>query len=369
MTDYTGVKCPVCGKAFTAKDDIVVCPDCGAPYHRECYAQTGQCVFAEKHGTPNAWVPPKPETEQHTENQTKRCPRCGSPNSESALFCEHCGQSLANNQQDFHGFPQTGGFPPFGNFPTNGGFPQNGNNQQYGVPNQQNNPNQSGNFPQGGYPNQPIPFVFDPMGGVNPNEPLEDVPAGDVAKLVQNNTQYYLPAFMNSSKFGRNRFNFSAFLFSGGWMLYRKQYKLGAILTAVMVALYLISSFVSVFYVMPILQPLMQQVGIASDAVSPTYEQMMQMSEMLLQQPIQQLMLVFVPTIILIVQIVIMIVVGFNANRWYMKHCVEKVRQIREKTKDPSETAVQLQEQGGVNTALAISLLICFMILMYIPSL
>ena len=34
---------------------------------------------------------------------------------------------------------------------------------------------------------------------------------------------------------GRNRFNFSAFLFSGGWMLYRKQYKIGSVITAVMI--------------------------------------------------------------------------------------------------------------------------------------
>ncbi len=35
MINFTGIKCPVCGKAFTDEDDIVVCPKCGAPYHRE----------------------------------------------------------------------------------------------------------------------------------------------------------------------------------------------------------------------------------------------------------------------------------------------------------------------------------------------
>ena len=47
--DYTGIKCPVCGKAFTKQDDVVVCPECGAPYHRECYRNTGHCIFLEKH--------------------------------------------------------------------------------------------------------------------------------------------------------------------------------------------------------------------------------------------------------------------------------------------------------------------------------
>ena len=53
--------------------------------------------------------------------------------------------------------------------------------------------------------------MLDPMGGVNPNEPIDDVPAGEVAKLVQNNTAYYLPVFMNYKRNRRNRFNFCAF--------------------------------------------------------------------------------------------------------------------------------------------------------------
>ena len=36
MIDYTGLECPICGEKFTAQDDIVVCPECGAPYHRAC---------------------------------------------------------------------------------------------------------------------------------------------------------------------------------------------------------------------------------------------------------------------------------------------------------------------------------------------
>ncbi len=350
MIDYTGLNCPVCGKPFTAKDDIVVCPDCGAPYHRDCYLQTGYCVFADKHGTPDAWAPPKPAAARTEDG--KHCPRCGSLNSESALFCDHCGQSLTVNQQDFHGFPQNGGFPP------TGGFPQNGSPF---------NSNQPGGFPQGGYPNQQIPFIFDPMGGVNPNEPIDDIPAGDVAKLVQNNTQYYLPAFMNMKKFGRNRFNFSAFLFSGGWLLYRKQYKLGAILTFIMLALNLASSYISTFLVMPFMEPLMQQAGITGETMS-TADQIGKLYDLLLQQPTEQLVWLSIPTIILIIEFIIMLVVGFYGNKWYLKHCVTKISRIREETQLPADAAIRLQEQGGVNTALAICILICYTIIMYIPA-
>jgi len=348
MTDYTGLKCPVCEKPFASGDDIVVCPECGAPYHRECYAKVGRCVFSDKHGTPDAWSPPKPEAtgEEATENKSQRCPRCGSPNSQSAMFCEHCGQPLTINQQDFPGFPQNGSIPPNGSLPQNGGFPKNG------PP-----------FPQG----QPVPFIFDPLGGVNPNEPIDDVPAGDIAKLIQNNTQYYLPAFVNLKKFSTNRFNFSAFLFSGGWLLYRKQYKIGSIIAAIITTLYLISTYVSVSFSEPLLASLLKQVGASSDTLSPTYTQMIQVSELLIQQPALQIFLFFVPTMILVIEFVIMLIVGFNGNKWYLTHCVNKVNQIHQTAPESVSAAIQLQEQGGVNAPLAICLLVCYMIVTYMP--
>jgi hypothetical protein len=34
----------VCKAEFEEKDDIVVCPDCGLPYHRACFAENGDCA-------------------------------------------------------------------------------------------------------------------------------------------------------------------------------------------------------------------------------------------------------------------------------------------------------------------------------------
>lgn len=44
-------KCPVCGELFKAEDDIVVCPDCGTPHHRDCYNKTHICANKKLHGT------------------------------------------------------------------------------------------------------------------------------------------------------------------------------------------------------------------------------------------------------------------------------------------------------------------------------
>ncbi len=44
MLRYEGTECPVCKKRFTKDSDIVVCPVCGTPHHRECYNYVGHCV-------------------------------------------------------------------------------------------------------------------------------------------------------------------------------------------------------------------------------------------------------------------------------------------------------------------------------------
>lgn len=337
MIDYTGLNCPVCNKPFSKDDDIVVCPECGAPYHRECYMQVGKCIFLENHSTHTAWAAPKQEQSNNTdsskaENKTKVCPRCGNKNSEEAMFCSRCGQSLTVNQPDFKGVGQNG-------------YPNKGTQFQ-----------------------QSMPFIFDPLGGVNPDEPIDNIPAGDIAKLVQSNTQYYLPIFMRLKRFRKNRFNFSAFLFSGGWMLYRKQYKIGTIITAIMVVLQLLSTYVSMYFSVPMLQELLQQQGYALGSSAPTYEQMFEVSELLLQLPAQQIFLFCVPSILLLIKFIIMLVVGFNGNKWYLDNCIEKVNQIQKNSSDSIKTSIQFKEQGGVNTSLAICMMICYLIVMYLPQ-
>ena len=59
MGKYTGIPCAACGRLFEEGDDIVVCPVCGAPHHRECYEKLGHCALEERHALGEAWQPPK----------------------------------------------------------------------------------------------------------------------------------------------------------------------------------------------------------------------------------------------------------------------------------------------------------------------
>lgn len=49
--NYKNYKCPICDNQFTEEDDVVVCPECGTPHHRECYTENGKCANWDKHGT------------------------------------------------------------------------------------------------------------------------------------------------------------------------------------------------------------------------------------------------------------------------------------------------------------------------------
>ncbi len=93
MTYFYNAVCPVCEQPLKKEDDIVVCPECGAPYHRACYKQVGQCLYQDKHGTDFAYLPdPTPEAEPQ---EFVLCPRCGKGNPKDALACDNCGTPLA----------------------------------------------------------------------------------------------------------------------------------------------------------------------------------------------------------------------------------------------------------------------------------
>lgn len=94
MALYTGNHCPVCNKAFTDTDDVVVCPDCGTPYHRDCWAKAGGCVNADKHSAGFVWQPDVQPGSADGTDAERICPNCGSRNPVGSQFCNHCGVPL-----------------------------------------------------------------------------------------------------------------------------------------------------------------------------------------------------------------------------------------------------------------------------------
>ncbi len=96
--NYQGVSCPVCNQPFHEGDDIVVCPECGAPHHRSCYKKIGHCALQDQlHSKGLSWENPndkKPEDPAPAltpdENGNVFCPNCGLSCRSDDNYCPNC---------------------------------------------------------------------------------------------------------------------------------------------------------------------------------------------------------------------------------------------------------------------------------------
>lgn len=218
MSNYLGYKCVVCGQKFDEKDDIVVCPECGTPYHRECYMKSGKCVNEELHKSGESWQGQKERENEKTEY--KKCPYCETVNKPHTIICEHCGAPLVDdlnkNMASGNAQGDSGGM---NSAPGNGGM--------YGNT-----------------------FAFDPQDkccGMNPDEEFESVKLKDIADFVKSNQIYYLPIFKKMKDTGQKiSLNIISFLFPQLYFANRKMW----LWTAISILLSLVLSIPSIIYLM-----------------------------------------------------------------------------------------------------------------------
>ena len=92
MFNYNGCICDVCKQTFTPESDVVVCPECGTPHHRDCYKELGHCVNVEKHSSGFEWN--TLENSVSGGKVSNLCPACHAETPADAVFCENCGVAL-----------------------------------------------------------------------------------------------------------------------------------------------------------------------------------------------------------------------------------------------------------------------------------
>ena len=80
------------------------------------------------------------------------------------------------------------------------------------------------------------------------------------------------------------------------------------------------------------------------------------------------LLIIYLPTLLMIARLVMMIVIGLCFNRMYFKHCKKQIVKIKETAGENENPETVLQTKGGVNVALAISLLAAYIIIAYLPN-
>ena len=199
MADYTGCKCPVCQQPFTEGDDVVVCPACGAPYHRACYQKSAGCLFADRHGVDFEWKPAPGEMPNRDASSAAGaeipCPACGAMNPAGGLFCESCGA------------PLRAGGPRY----APGSGPAAAGPASYG--------------PAAGPQYDPYAGAQAAGAPLRPEDDLGGVKARDWAAFLGPNAGYYLMNFKRMAVTGQKlAVTFSAFFFGPFYFFYRKMW-------------------------------------------------------------------------------------------------------------------------------------------------
>lgn len=183
MFNYNGHICDVCNEKFTSQSDVVVCPECGTPHHRECYKKLGHCVNEAKHSDGFEWKVP----EKAVNFNAASCPRCEHENPKDATFCENCGIALAPQAAKGHSMPQP---PVIGDIM--------GQNKTSSVP----------------------PILPKALEGE-----VDGVSYKDMAIYIGPSHAYYIYNFKRIQADKKNKlFCWSAFLFDGIYYLYRKMW-------------------------------------------------------------------------------------------------------------------------------------------------
>lgn len=172
-TDVNGKKCAGCGAYLFPEDDVVFCPVCGAPHHRDCYNSKGQCAFESLHGTDRQYDKLQQATEKTKEEKQEQ------DQQKSSVYTK----------------PQETADPiTVLQFDTLGGIPED----------------------------------FDLGDGVT---------AAEARQFVFSNSHRYVPKFAAAKYGKKASFNWLAFLIPPAWFLARKMYKLGIFILVLSVSL------------------------------------------------------------------------------------------------------------------------------------
>ena len=294
MFKYEGAKCPVCHAYLMEDDDIVVCPDCGAPHHRDCWKSIGHCGCENLHAEGKTWTMPQQENPQSSAQGVKKlCPACHAPNEPDALFCSRCGSPMQPGAQ-------------FGG----DAFP--------GAPGAQHG-QQGGPMPFGGFQ----PMVIDPLGGVAPEEEISGVQAKDLVQVVGQNSAYYLPRFQEMAKGNRRFFpNFTAFLFDVPWMFFRR-------MVWPAIAVLLVELALNIPYGWMLMRAFTEE-NLTTSSFSSQFLTIM--------------------SICSFVQMAFRFVLCLFGNKLYMNHCVRTAKELRENCTSDEDFSEKAKKRGGVKT-------------------
>ena len=300
-----GVSCVRCHAYLFPEDDIVYCPVCGAPHHRECYNQLGHCALEEFHGTDRQYDKVKAREE---EQAAAEMPNTGE-NAEGLITCQMC-----HEKYDFalNACPKCGA----PNIAKAGGS-----------------------------------FVnFDFLGGVPADYDIGDgITADEAKRFVAANTPRYIPKFAVLNAKNKLSWNWLAFLFPCGWMLSRKMYKNGIIAG-------LLTVISSLFYL-----PFMNAINNLGTTPGETQVQIMQS----IYEHLPKMGAAVIAALLagFVLNIAVRILSALFGDYLYKQYAISSIKTIRAESEDMD---YDYRKKGGVNIFL---FLLGTMAVQYLPAL
>ncbi|MBQ9912859.1 MAG: DUF2628 domain-containing protein [Clostridia bacterium] len=371
---YKNQICDGCGKIFTDGEDIVVCPECATPQHRECYKNHGGCVNSHKHGEAFTWtgaeitVSPSPAPEKI---RTIPCPNCGYGNPEGADHCKQCSMkftlfgynvveaSAREEEKEREQLPdaEESNIPEYKAPFTLGegeGF------ENDGTPVSDNSPTRDA-------VEQKLIDVISTSSGFSPDGedfsfggpfPRDDKTCGVHTNLmgafIGASAMRYIEKFKRFDFGRRLSFNFAAFFFSPYWFFYRKLVKPGIIFLTVNLCLSVIATPALLDFAnkaMPLLDKL---AVVTNEAEAATM--------------LMELEALYIPVMIFMgIQFIVNLVAGFIANHLYRSYTVSSLKEIASFDNQKNSMAYLLRK-GGVAPLYALGALLAENLLTSIVS-
>lgn len=301
----TGKSCARCHAYLFEEDDIVYCPICGAPHHRDCYNALGHCALEELHGTERQYSKEKEEAARAVVEQKEAaakeakadkfttCRMCGESYDKEIRLCPKCKTPNLNN---YDGYQQ-----------------------------------------------------FDFLGGIPADMDIGDgITAEEAKRFVAANPQRYIPKFVQLSRQNKASWNWMAFLFPSEWMLSRKMYKGGI--------------FAGVFCIIATLLSYPLNLALYSIGIDEMQSQVAIMERLAEKLPEIGVPVILAAFVALLVELIVRIVCGIFGDFWYKSYTVSSIKTIRAESQDAD---YDYRKKGGVNFYL---FLLGLLAIQYIPG-
>ena len=285
MPLFENISCPVCKRAFEEGDDIVYCPDCGTPHHRECYNAVGHCVNRGLHASGYSFYDEMNQKAQAKENEEK----------------EKAESVLKRFKVDEENAEET--FSPFFT------------------------------------PEQINTAVYD-----MDDQKISGESVSDYAITIRTNVSRFINIFKEFECKGRKTsWNWCAFLFGSLYLFYRKMYKHAVLFHFAFISVVYASSF-AIMKLAPNYIEAAKNAGNLYAQNKLTYEDMVALANIPDASKASAIMYISIGVII-----VLRVIQGLLADRFYKSTIAEFIKSVNKQIKDGASfvQAPLLQNQSG----------------------